>query len=128
MPTCRGDSMSAPLMLTSPITVTIHSLQIVIVVVDVRIPMPWRARQSIISRAGPDGSSIPKVEQRAAGGDVAALVGAGQARAADELRGHVAALEEELMVQSQYDEEFLIPEMEGRPIGRWSAVGRGKAR
>jgi hypothetical protein len=53
----------------------------------------------------------------------ALLVGAGHAQAAEELAGHVEALEDEVTMISQYYEEFLIPQMEGRPIGRWSACG-----
>jgi hypothetical protein len=47
---------------------------------------------------------------------------AGQAPLAEELRCQIEALEEALATLSQYYEEFVIPELEGRPIGRHSAA------
>src|ERR1700676_2091659 len=52
------------------------------------------------------------------------LIGAGQSQAVEALTGHIAALEEELSVLSQYYEEFLIPEIEGS----WSALRRSAQR
>jgi hypothetical protein len=48
------------------------------------------------------------------------LVEAGQAQAAEELVGHIEALQDELTRTHQYYEEFLIPQMEGRRIGQAS--------
>jgi hypothetical protein len=56
--------------------------------------------------------------------DVAAvkfmLFKAGQGQAADELGGHIAALEDELTRMRQYYEEYVIPGIEGRKVGTWS--------
>ena len=63
--------------------------------------------------------------------DVAAikftLFKAGQGQAADELGGHIAALEDELTRMHQYYEEYLIPGIEGRSVGAWSdrVIGPG---
>ena len=56
-----------------------------------------------------------------------ALEKAGHAQAAEELVGHIAALEDELTRTHQYYEEFLIPMMEGRSVGAWSdrVIGTG---
>ena len=52
------------------------------------------------------------------------LIGAGQSQAVEALTGHIAALEDELSVLSQYYEEFIIPEIEGH----WSALKRSAER
>ncbi|CAN5142698.1 hypothetical protein BH10PLA2_BH10PLA2_34850 [soil metagenome] len=49
-----------------------------------------------------------------------ALTQAGHGQAAEELTGHIAALEDELTRTHQYYEEYLIPGMEGRSVGAWS--------
>lgn len=49
------------------------------------------------------------------------LTQAEQGAVAEELRKHVAVLEDAIMCQAQYYEEFVIPEIEGRPVGKWSA-------
>lgn len=45
---------------------------------------------------------------------------AGMGKEAEELGGHIAALEEELTCMHQYYEEFVIPGIEGRKVGAWS--------
>jgi hypothetical protein len=49
---------------------------------------------------------------------LARLHDGGYAPEAELLRGHVLALEDALTVQGQYYEEYVIPLIEGRPIGK----------
>jgi hypothetical protein len=67
---------------------------------------------------GPERSVPARLTAPRLGAVLARLRDGGYASEAALLVGHVLALEDALTVQGQYYEEYLIPLIEGRPIGK----------